>query len=724
MNTRWLVIFALALSAACSDASTGDPTDTTGASADSDGEAAPDTIAADTSAGPADIAAGPADTAASGGATGDSLPSTGDDAPCETHSDCVCPSGVCFATTGLCWCPPCETDDDCQAGQSCHNGNCVTINPACAEPPRVTPDQGPSSGGTLVAVQGMSFYIGALEWFMQIGDGPAVFPLYSFDLGVPPCTMMFVVPPMPPGTYPVWVTYGWPGDELPGDPATAIGTFTVYDGDEPTGDGFCRSSGQCDSWQRCDLGTFSCVPALCSTLWCSQGDSCDDIEGCLAADQACATAADCKLLDSSCFCHAVHSSDPREGLEACVYGGCDDCTENQCEAEHVEAVCAGGTCTERRADPQGPSCATLEPTALEPTFAAPGHVLGLRAIADTSLDTPAIALAWTEPQVASFRYGVIRVARFDRDGQPLGPVAELHTGGEKSSQVDIAVDDVGLAVVWLSEDGPAQLVFQRIDESGAPVGSPEPLASPADVWTGPRLLTAADPADGFDLFRMRYDYGPATDGLYVDTVSPLGVLTEGVHHPWLVVHNNTFEVVRTGAANWILWPTQLTGFEGTWLTPLPPVDDGLVLVAEQGAVVDAASTGQGVGAVWRQSGPQGTASVWFGAFDQARAPLTLPVRLNQGPHDAWGPRVSYLGGVFVATWRQETDAAGTSEAVHYRVLEESGHTVAASTVAPLDTMPPLGFGGAHVRLDDELLTIHGSTAPSETLRFLRWTCTE
>ena len=126
--------------------------------------------------------------------------------PCGTHTDCPCPEGICLST-GRCWCPPCETDDQCGAGQVCRQGHCVDFDPACVGPLRMSPGRGPTTGGTIITVEGMEFYIGALEWMAQIGDGPPLMPVPAENAGGL-CRMAFMSTPMAAGSYPVQVAYG------------------------------------------------------------------------------------------------------------------------------------------------------------------------------------------------------------------------------------------------------------------------------------------------------------------------------------------------------------------------------------------------------------------------------------------------------------------------------------------------------------------------------------
>ena len=165
--------------------------------------------------------------------------------PCGTHADCPCPGGICLST-GMCWCPPCEQDQDCPEGWICRSGNCVEWFEQCQPPLRIEPDHGPTSGGTLLTVAGVEFYIGALEWWAVIGEDTYLHPIGYMDTGgYLPCSLSFLTPPMPAGTYPVQVFYGWPPIEQTPPEESAAGTFTYEPFDGPVGHGFCRSNHQC-----------------------------------------------------------------------------------------------------------------------------------------------------------------------------------------------------------------------------------------------------------------------------------------------------------------------------------------------------------------------------------------------------------------------------------------------------------------------------------------------
>jgi len=298
---------------------------------------------------------------------------------CETHADCPCPEGICLST-GTCWCPPCEQDEDCQPGWVCKSGNCVPFDERCQPPLRLSPDRGPATGGTLVTVVGSEFYIGALEWWAVIGEDTFIHPIGYDGGGYLPCSLTFLTPPMPAGTYPVHVFYGWPPFDEPRPDETSAGTFTFEQFDGQVGHGFCRSSYQCQPYlEACDMGTGRCVPAVCSGLVCGDWSvACDHIEGCLDPALVCEISADCKLIYSSCGCHAVHKDDPRTEITSCALGGCEVCSHNHCETEHIQAACQNGVCVELRGDPSGLSCRQLEPETVAGGLASDGWIRGVR----------------------------------------------------------------------------------------------------------------------------------------------------------------------------------------------------------------------------------------------------------------------------------------------------------------------------------------------------------
>lgn len=96
----------------------------------------------------------------------------------------------------------------------------------CTGPLRISPTHGSTIGGDLVVAEGVEFYIGALTWMMKIGSAPATEMLYGEGVPMGPCRIAFRTPPNPPGTYAVYVYYGWgepdPAGREPGD----AGTFT------------------------------------------------------------------------------------------------------------------------------------------------------------------------------------------------------------------------------------------------------------------------------------------------------------------------------------------------------------------------------------------------------------------------------------------------------------------------------------------------------------------
>ena len=90
----------------------------------------------------------------------------------------------------------------------------------CEPPIRMTPTNGPASGGTRVEIFGEDWYIGALWWLATFDDVMA-YEIYDGE-PLPPCTLPFETPPHAPGRVPVSVNYG----SRPIEGGEPFGTFT------------------------------------------------------------------------------------------------------------------------------------------------------------------------------------------------------------------------------------------------------------------------------------------------------------------------------------------------------------------------------------------------------------------------------------------------------------------------------------------------------------------
>ncbi|HUT99905.1 MAG TPA: hypothetical protein VM425_00535 [Myxococcota bacterium] len=653
---------------------------------------------------------------------------SGDEAttlPCWTHGDCPCPGGICLST-GICWCPPCERDEDCPQDWICRSGNCVGWSEQCQPPLRLWPDHGPTTGGTLLTVEGGEFHIGALEWWAVIGEDTFVHPIgYMGEDGYLPCALSFLTPPMPAGTYPVHVFYGWPPFEQPLPEASAAGTITFELFDGPVGHGFCRSNHQCDPFlESCDLGTGRCVPAICRGLVCDDGSSaCDHIEGCLDPTFTCGSSGDCKLIRSSCGCHAVHVDDPRTSITSCALGGCEVCSHNHCDTEHIQAACQNGNCIERRGDPSGLTCQSLEPETVPGGMVSDGWIRGVRS---ASLGDRA-ALAWTQPEGSPYyRYGIVRVALIDGDGQAQGPIASLSVSYGRDSNPCVATDGSGYGVAWIYEMTRASIGFQRFDLEGSPVGENQTIETNLDPTMTPQILKAPR---GFDLFWANDNYGE-DDGLYhAEVTSNGGVVGPVDHVSWMVPDSGQMDIVRHRDRFAVAWSNKIYGFEGLYWTEFPLAEAPVWQLAEAGSEVTMAATGQGFAVVWRQSA-QGAGSYYstlhFQSFDQDGKPLTDPIQLAYNRPLAYRPRISYLGGVFLLTWMEqdgyEDDQPGR---IKYLQVTENGTRLGEPGELLTASPPPADL--FHVRFDDRSAILVGTVEPgdtADTIRFTRFNCSQ
>jgi len=585
---------------------------------------------------------------------------------------------------------------------------------------RVEPDHGPSSGGTVLRVLGTEFYIGALEWWGIIGDGPPMHPVWESmgEDGLLPCSLTFITPPMEPGTYPVSVSYG--GGPPPGSPFPdgSAGTFTYEASDAQVGRGSCKSAYQCEPpLERCDAGTGRCVPAMCTSLACRP---CDDIEGCREESHECESAADCRLIRSSCGCQAVHVSDPREKIESCVLGGCETCAENHCDREHIVPVCLHGQCAELRGDPTGLACEALGAERLAGIIQPPGAVRQLEAVAYQG----GFAAAWTEPIGSpSFRNGVIRALVADPNGASAEGAVLLDGPDGRDTNPAIASTGDGLVVVWVTERPRPELYAQRLSREGAALGAPVRVSERADEWVAPLVLGSPDGP----LAAWVTDDG-AEVGLHHALLGP-DLLPVGAPAllPWILPSLEDMDAIRHQGRTVVAWPSSLRTLEGLYWAELPPGDTPVHLLAEEGYEIDLAGWGSGFAAVWRlsiQGTWKGRAGVHLQTFDQGGRALSAPQGIDYHTPTLAGPQVAYLGGVLVVTWIEQDDHDASSPRRLMAIqLHDTGRRLGQAQ--EVLTLPGPSPALRHVRAGDHILSVYVEPGGAkDTLKLLRWGCAQ
>jgi hypothetical protein len=459
---------------------------------------------------------------------------------------------------------------------------------------------------------------------------------------------------------------------------------------------------------------------MCASLVCGDwGHPCDDVEGCLDPGLTCESAADCRLIRSSCGCHAVHTNDPREEISECALGGCEICTRNHCDAEHIEAVCRDGRCLERRGDPRGASCGGLRAEPLQDTVYSGGWIRGVR----TAVRGEHVALVWTQPHDnPSYRYGTVRAAVVDGAGRLQQEVATLSALHVRDSNPSVAADESGYGVAWVTEHGATEILFQRLDATGVPEEEPVAITEDLRPVAWPRILAGSS---GFDVFWGQDDWS-AIDGFYHATLTATGGLAGATTHvDWMVPDSGQMDVVHHRERFAVAWRNKTHGFEGLFWSAYPLDASPVWLLAEEGHEVVLADTGLGFAAVWRESGQSVSGShstLHFMAFDQDGAALCEPVQFHLHRPLAHLLRIAYLGGVFLVAWKEQD---GYSDGEPGRVmaiqLTEAGkrltqpEEVLALNPGPVDLF--------QARLDDAILV--GTVEPgqdADTMRFVRFDC--
>jgi hypothetical protein len=337
------------------------------------------------------------------------------------------------------------------------------------------------------------------------------------------------------------------------------------------------------------------------------------------------------------------------------------------------------------------------------------------------------ALAWTQPSgEPHYRYGDVRAALVDIDGQLSGSIANLSPTYTRDSNPAVAADESGYGVAWIYEQSGASVAFQRFDLSGSPVGETLTVATDLYATIMPQMLTAPG---GFDLFFGQDSYYSG-DGLYHAQLSAQGVLQgEMKHIDWMIPDSGQMDVVRHRDRFAIAWRNKLHGFDSLYWTEYPLSDAVVWELAEEGSEVVVATTGQGFGVVWRQS-TQGTGSFYstlhFQSFDQDGRPLTDPIQMAYNRPLAWRPRLSYLGGVFLLTWMEqdgyEEDQPGR---IKYVQFTETGARIGQPEELLTTLPPPADL--FHVPFDDHSAIMVGtveSGATADTIHFTRFVCVQ
>ena len=635
--------------------------------------------------------------------------------PCTTHSDCPCPDGICIST-GECWCPPCESDDDCWDGLSCRSGVCAETPAECIGPPRIVPDHGPTTGGTLFFVEGMEFYIGALEWWGRIGEGPGLRPVYGADVGPTMCRMAFFTPPMEAGTYPFSVWYGgYPGsgDEPRGaDPADH---FTFEESDDVVGHSFCRSDAQCDTpLEVCELGLGRCVPNMCSSVFCGE-EACDSAEGCAPETDSCDDDDDCRLIYSSCTCDAIGVSDPREALDECFLGGCDECEQNHCEIEHIEAACVRGRCTERRGDPEGQPCRDLVFSEIDDSL-TPGTWINTL---DSAASDEQVAVVWTAPTgEAHFRHGLVALALLDPSDPGDGSVQQIDDPNGKDSHPSVAWNGEHFGMIWLNERRPPTLVFQAVDSSGGLIDSPRVVDERMDISIMPSLHGSDG---GFDAFWAQQDWGE-NDGFYHAALSSEGAVVGDVDLlDWIVPSLESFTVHPYGDHFLVAWPNSLYGREGLFVSHFPVADSPIQLVTEAGAGVAITTNAVSYTLAWRDiSDTSRSPPLQMRSYDRDDVPLIPTVMVSDYGVNTLAPEVSYLGGIYLVSWFEMNYETNTSRLV-FDLVRDDGTDVSDDPLVTFDNLErAVQF---HQRLDGKILV--GWVEPAgakDGLKFGVWEC--
>jgi len=552
----------------------------------------------------------------------------------------------------------------------------------------------------------MEFYIGALEWMGQIGDGPILRPVWTLGMG--PCGMPFISPPMEPGTYPVRVGYGGIGD--PDNPrgADPAGMFTYEASDETVGHGFCRGPAQCeDPIEVCDLGLGRCVPNLCLSMWCSES-TCDPIQGCV--EDSCETDADCTLIHSDCTCDSEPTDRAGEVLSDCHLGGCDSCEASHCEAEFIEAACVNGLCTERRGDPEGLDCEALQWRDLTGGITEMGYSSDL----NLAENNGRIGLTWHENGERHIRYGDVRLATFALDRIDAANFATLDSSGRASNPSIAGVGD-GFGVLWLSEHpSPAKLMFQQMDSRSQSVSDARVVDERIDESISPHVLTRGD---GVAAFWMQKNWGE-DDGLYHADLAADGALVGDITHlSWISGDLDRFSVADLGDRYAIGWRGEIGRSEGILLTSFPIEDGPVQVVSEEGTRVAIDGSEFESGLTWNSPASirQGVA---FQSFDRDGQALIEPAFLTRA--EVWNGQLTKLGPWFVSTWLQRVE--GVDEPTLQTVVFRDDGRVVGDVITIEERT---AWDSAQLRLAESVLVVwieRGGTG--DTFRFGEWTCAD
>ena len=414
---------------------------------------------------------------------------------------------------------------------------------------------------------------------------------------------------------------------------------------------------------------------------------------------------------------AAHRGDP---IESCVLGACETCAENHCDAEHVEAVCVGGRCVERRGDPTGVSCEALKAEAMAVTLDAQGWVRQLRVVPHRE----GFAAVWTEPVGSpNFRNGVIGALVVGADGvASAAGVARIDGPGGKDTNPAIASTGEGLVVAWITERSGPELFAQRLDADGAVLAAPVRVSERGDEWVAPMLVPGAPRPT---VLWVQEGAGEG-EGLYHATLGPdlLPVDPPG-HLPWVLSELEDMAAVSHGGRPIVAWPSAIRDLEGLYWTAVPPSDAPVHRLAEGGNEVDLFGWGAGFAAAWRRTAPGSGASrvsVHVQTFDAGGRALMEPQHVDQHSPFLGSPQVAYLGGVLVVTWLEQDDfTGGAPRRLMALQLDPAGRRLGPTeeVLALPGSIPAV----RHVRVGENLLTVHVEPGASrDVLRLHRWSC--
>lgn len=312
-------------------------------------------------------------------------------------------------------------------------------------------------------------------------------------------------------------------------------------------------------------------------------------------------------------------------------------------------------------------------------------------------------------------------------GGAMGPVMPISTGAGWNYRPSVACSAAGCTVVWTRsypEDSTADVVFRRLDSSGAPVGA-ERLVLDAPDSNSPVGTVATGPDGSFAVVWARTYFGDVLARRYDPTGNPRGPVVEVRPAGYDSTQIETVVAALDPEGNLgVVWPEISNGgsvpIDSVFLAILGPddrplrepvrVDDRLFQQWNPKLILD---SGGSFVVFWVSHPPFGQSELLGRVFDRRGLPLGPPARLLERlwvhPLDPSGYHASARSdGTFVLGWVERWEGSFSLEI--FAALFRSG--IPAAPPGPWLTSPSVGGFSFKVRISGGSGSTAGAREPS------------